>query len=291
MIILNDTLGAVGGSHTLFIRMCGWYRKQGMQVSFFCNNRDNEEIAQELEKIGVSIYVIDTTDIVETARLLKQLDDGHLQVINFWSNRYFDIEAVKYKYDLQVENKIYLIHPKCLIKGDSYKDGLIVNAIRSGYKRIIPKISKASAMISMDEINIAETENYYGVSIEPKPSIIRLPMNVDLINENEMIKEGYENKIIMTSCLADFPYKGYVVGLVDVFVKLKSKFSAIKLLIVCDGEDVGILREKIFAAPEGVQKDITLLSWMSYEKLKDYMSRCMLYIGMGSSVLDSSLRY
>ena len=212
-------------------------------------------------------------------------------MINFWSNRYFDIEAVKYKYDLQVENKIYLIHPKCLIKGDSYKDGVVVNVIRNGYKRIIPKISKISAIISMDEINIAETENYYGISLESDIPIIRLPMNVDLIDKNKVIKEGYETKIIMTSCRADFPYKGYVVGLVDVFVKLKSKFSEAKLLIVCDGEDVGILKEKISDVPKVIQKDIALLGWMSYEELKDYMNSCMLYIGMGSSVLDSSLRY
>ena len=105
MIILNDTLGAVGGSHTLFLRMCDWYRKQGVEVSFFCNNRDNEEIASHLEEIGVSIHVIDTTDIKATYRLLKMIDDGKLQIINFWSNRYLDIEAIKWKYKIEIDYK------------------------------------------------------------------------------------------------------------------------------------------------------------------------------------------
>ena len=292
MIVLNDTLGAVGGSHTLFLRMCRWYRKQGIAVSFFCNNRDNEAIASQLEEMGVTIYVIDTTDVRATYNLIKSIDDGQLQIISFWSNRYLDVEAVKYKYNLLFDNYIYLIHPRCLIKGESYNSrNALINAIRNGYKRIIPKMCSNNAIISADDINIKETEKYYDFRMIPEPPIIRLPMNIDPVGKEEVIREGYKNRIIMTSCRADFPYKGYVVGLVDEFVKLKKNYPDIELHIVCDGEDIGVLQDKINGVPEEAHESITLSGWMSYEELKTAMNKCMLYIGMGSSIFDSSLRY
>lgn len=292
MIILNDTLGAVGGSHTLFLRMCDWYRKQGVEVSFFCNNRDNEEIASHLEEIGVSIHVIDTTDIKATYRLLKMIDDGKLQIINFWSNRYLDIEAIKWKYKIEIDNYIYLIHPRCLIKGDSYKSkNIILKAIQNGYKRLIPKMCENNAIISADEINIMETEKYYDFRMIPQPPIIRLPMKIDSVDRDVVIREGFESKIIMTSCRADFPYKGYVVGLIDEYAELKKNYPEIRLHIVCDGEDIGVLKEKINQTAKEIRDSIELSGWMSYDELKNCMNRCMIYIGMGSSVFDSSLRY
>ena len=292
MIVLNDTLGAVGGSHTLFLRMCRWYREKGFPVVFLCNNRDNEKIAGQLEKMGVSIFVIDTGKTKETYEILKRIDDGDIRVFNFWWNKYLDIEAVKRRYSIKIENTIYLIHPKCLIKGESYyRASGLLKTIKNGYKSILPKMCVNNAIISMDEINIEETESYYGIKLDPQPPIIRLPMEVEPVDKEKIIKNGYDNRIIMTSCRADFPYKGYVVGLIDDFVSLKKQYPDIKLVIVCDGDDVDVLKEKIANVPTRYKAAINLHGWMSYEELKQLMNDCMIYIGMGSSVLDSSLRY
>ena len=156
---------------------------------------------------------------------------------------------------------------------------------------MIIRMCSNSSIVSMDEINTGETEGYYNFRMIPRPPIIRLPMTIEPVNKDKVIQEGYASKVIMTSCRADLPYKGYVVGLIDEFVDLKRNYSDIQLHIVCDGEDVGILKEKICQAPLDVQDSIKLSGWMSYEELKECMNSCMLYIGMGSSVLDSSLRY
>jgi len=292
MIVLNDTLGAFGGSHTMFVRMCEWYYAHNEKVAFLCDSRDNIEISMRLEDLGVKIYVINTEDLKATYKLMKLLNDGNLRVLNFWWTRYLNIEAMKYKYKWDVENVIYCIHPKTFIRGEnnSHKNPLVRSTLK-WLTSILEKMCKNNSIIMQDEIDIEETEKYYGIRLDPIPSIVRLPMKVEAVDKDVVIKAGFESKSIMTATRADFPFKGYVIGLVDDFVKLKDKFTKIKLSIACDGDDVAMLDKKIAGVPDNIRKDIKRYNWMSYEEIKKMMEHCTVYIGMGSSVLDSSLRY
>lgn len=292
MIILNDTLGAFGGSHTMFVRMCEWYRQHNIKVVFICDSRENEEIANKLESLDVKIFVLDTRKINETAALLIKLSRiEEIRVLNFSWDRYLDVEQVKKKYHLLIDNIVYCILPTTFVKGGTFKKNILINGILNSYKRILKKMCDNNAIVMQDEIDIEKTESYYHIKLRPRPDIVRLPMKVDELDREKIIKQGYLSKTIMTGCRADFPFKGYVIGLVDDFLKLKKEFPDTKLLIICDGEDIEQLDKKMKEIPEAYHDSVTYLRWVSYEEIKSKMEQSMLFIGMGSSVLESSLRY
>ena len=49
IVVINDTLGAYGGTHTLTLRICQWLVKNGYQSVVFCEHDGNEEIKCSLE--------------------------------------------------------------------------------------------------------------------------------------------------------------------------------------------------------------------------------------------------
>lgn len=76
--------------------------------------------------------------------------------------------------------------------------------------------------------------------------------------------------IILAPSRLEFPHKGYILGLVDVFSDLCNSYDNLKLVIVGDGKDRPILTAKIDTLKERVQSKIFLTGAVSPEKLDYY---------------------
>ena len=81
--------------------------------------------------------------------------------------------------------------------------------------------------------------------------------------------------------------KGYVMGLIDVFSSLLNKYD-LNLIIVGDGEGAQLLRDKISALSEIVRKKILYKNSIPYSEINIFFSRCDLFLGMGTTLLDAS---
>lgn len=291
MILFNDTLGAYGGSHTLMVRMCKWLTQNGIRCGIICDNRNNEEIATELESFGTEIYVVDIQKPKVVRDLVLEIGD-QIKVISFVWNFYLDIERAKKVYDMKFDNLIYCIHPATFEKGTGLGSNYLRKLILKKYRGILNRMNENNAIIMMDEINTIASENFFNMKFSSNPVILRLPMNCRKIDEHSrIIDDGYKNRLIMTASRAEIPYKGYLLGLIDDFKELKTKYPDIKLLIVSAGADLGLIKEKIKGLSLDVQGDITLQGWMKYDELSTLMETCTVFIGMGTSVLDASLKY
>ncbi len=293
MIIFNDTLGAYGGSHTLMLRMCNWLCKNHIRTGIFCNNKNNKEIVEELENLGVEIYVIDIQNSKLVGKLLKTIED-EVKIINFSWNFYLDMERAKRVCKLEFDNLVYCIHVGTFQKGSGFKSNFMKRYSIKRYKGIFERMNQNNALIMMDEVCYRISKEFLDAKIERDPPIFRIPMECKDISQDKIesiINDGFRNQIIMTASRAEIPYKGYLLGLIDDFERLKKRYPYVKLEIISAGEDIGLVEERIERLPNNVKKDIILHAWMEYELLKKQLEKSMIFIGMGTSILDAALKY
>ena len=297
MIIINNTLGTYGGSITLIQRMCTRAVEQGIDIKIYSENISNKEIVQKLKKFGVTIECFDTNNLFQLERhIIQDSKKGDLRIINFNLNNYLSIECLKKIKKLDIVNIIYSIHPATFFKGTGAVNVLYKTSIIKRYRQTIQKINSKGNVIFMDQDNIESTEKYYDFHFEKKPIIQALPMIFKPLDESVLDKklsESYNRKIIFTSCRADFPFKGYLFGLIADFEILIKQYKDIKLCIVCSGDEENVIKIKnrIRQSPQEVQKQIDLHDWMSYEELLAKINCSYLYIGMGTGVLDAAIKY
>ena len=293
MIVFNDTLGAYGGGQTLMLRMCTWLIRNGISATILCDNADNTEIVDALEKLGVRIIVVSTYDLTRMADTLKELQAfDEIKVINFAWNQYLSVEIAKKKAGLLFDNFIYCIHPQTFMKGMAIGLKVLRLYLIREYGGILDRVNQNKALLMMDESDWKITEEYFGRSFDIQQPIIRIPVFVEEDEHKEdIIRDGYESCTIITSARAEFPFKGYMIGLLGTFAEIKNKYAAAKLTVVSGGNDFQQLEDAIQALPEHVRADVELHAWMAMEKLLDLTKKAKLVIGMGTTVLDAARLY
>lgn len=292
MLIFNDTLGVYGGSQTLLLRMCRWLTEQGISSAILCEDDSNEEIVDKLTEIGVKIFVLDVRNINNVVDILEKLHISRVEIISFYWNHYMDIELVKKKTAVVINNIFYSIHPNSLDKGATFKNAIMRRVAVSLYKSILIRMHNNNAFISMDELNIQTAEQFYKYHFKNRPPIYHLAYQcTELPNVDTLISTSFRTPIIMTAARADFPFKGYLISLLDDFCILKQKFRELQLFIVSGGNDIEILEKKVNEVKKKYNNDVILFPWMDYDVLKEKIKECKVYIGMGTTVLDAAVLY
>lgn len=293
MIVIYDTLGVYGGSHTLMLRMGEWLNSQNIKMTIICTSASNTEIVGKLKKCNAHIIQANLSDAKAGYRIISQLIK--IEPIKFFCftwNYYLDVERIKRKYRLSFDNFVYCIHPETFKKGIGFKSKFMREYSKSSYKKIFQRMKDNNAIISLDEVNIEESEKFLGCKSDGTISIIRLPMYCpEREDAEQIIERGYKSNVLLTAARADFPYKGYMIGLVDIFAKQKKIHPEMELEIVAAGDDIQKLNDKIDEQEAEIKSAITLHGWMQYEDLKEKMRECRAFIGMGTSVFDAALQY
>ena len=288
LVIFNDTLGAFGGSHTLMLRMCKWLYENGHDSMIICESASNTEIVKGLEAYYVKICPCDCSRTKELYSLFKSIDQEYI-VINFAWNQYLDIEILKKKFKLSFTNYVYSIHPATFEKGSGFKTSLLRNYSIKKYQKCFVRMLDNHSIVMMDEQNKDCAFTYLKIGEREVP-IVRLPMIIEEKLNPSSIDKGFKSNTIITSSRADFPYKGYLIGLVEAFNNIyKSNDGEVQLIIVAAGDDIDELHNKIAELDEDVKGHIHLHGWMDYSSLKELIRESKLFVGMGTSVLDAAL--
>lgn len=136
-------------------------------------------------------------------------------------------------------------------------------------------------------------EESYGVKIENKPEKV-----LKKINEIPEYDEKYfedkarsrdESFEIVTCTRFDFPHKGFLLGLLSDYEKLKKEYPHIKLTIIGYGNDEAVLQEKIRELSKEAQEDITLVGKVSPQDLHSYFEKGHLNIGLAGALFDGAI--
>ena len=176
----------------------------------------------------------------------------------------------------------YAVHYQAFEMGEN-KAGLIKRLLKRIGKNGIIRLKRNGQLICMDEQTIEYTKRYYDLEFFDLP-IIRLA--IDVVSPREIIV--YNEKInILTIARADFPFKGYIVGLIEWF---KTSSERTNLNIISYGKDEKVIVDKINALDDSVKNRISFVGKTDYNELEKYYQNADIYVGMGTTVLDASLR-
>lgn len=152
--------------------------------------------------------------------------------------------------------------------------------------RMFAKWDKAGALVFFSQGQIKPLEEAYKIEISSKnekklPSVIPMP---DL-DEEKLINRAKRNPFkIITVGRFDFPHKGYMLGLIEIYGKLKNIYPAIKLDIIGFGPDELLVKREIAKLNKDAQADVRLLGEVAPENLSLYFDDASLNISVAGSV-------
>lgn len=281
----------LGGIESYYIRMFQWAAENGYENMLVIpkNKCVSEDWTEDIEnaRVKVAFYnkVSKKNSLINKAGKAIQIDSERIGVAVVADiSSYIKMQRLKQKYNLKkVKIILYMFLPEfCRASKKKW--------LNFPYKSVVTKLFESS-MIFMDEETKHYCEQFYGCNISEK-QIVRLGLQVgeipsDIVEKREKTRIKEFNIITVTRL--EFPFKAYVLGLIDEYIKLKDVYPFIKLFILGDGDGKDRLKEKVLTVDEQKRKDIYFLGSVPYNELSYHFEKSQLYIGMGTTLLDAGL--
>lgn len=276
-----------GGAETLIMRLARNFRKHNHDSKVFCL------FASASVKRQYSNNYIEIVELKnwESEEIFKTLSDQDY-IFTFSLMDFFMCQSYVKRKKINSKVILYLLHPKVLklerFSKFKYFQGIFKHLLR---KNIYQYIDNGN-IIFMDEMCIEWTENFYEKEIEEKQKkIFRLPLEDNILCEEENrtpVRSRNEEFQILTISRSDFPFKGYVKGVIHDVIVLSKKYEKLKLKIISFGPDINKLERWVYEAGINDHVDIELLGEVNYDELNQHYYEADLFIGMGTSLLDAA---
>lgn len=275
----------VGGISTYHVRMFSWAQNNGYRcVLLLRKDRKVDEIWKvKLKKLNVDVEYYDLffSQITKTNHNYNSLDE--IVFLTADIHCFFRLKQIEKRvHKSKCKVLFYILHPHA----SRICENKLINL---PYKKwFLSQLT--SGVIFMDEETTISCERYYKIDLHPY-KYFRLGEYIPKKNNNliqSRIQTRKKEFRILTISRLDFPFKGYVLGLVDTFGRLALRYPNLYLDIIGDGPDQEQLRKKIKSLPLCTKNKITYVKKVSYDRLAEYFSSAHVFIGMGTTLLDAS---
>lgn len=270
----------IAGAELLMEKFSDEWEKEGNKVTVFCCDL-YPEMKKKFKNNNINIVELQKWDY---KTIKHQLKFSRCPIcITFEWDIFLRIYFLKIP---QKRTIFYAIDYAILAFGYHRKNSIFKSTEKCIVCNALHDMVQNGHVICMDEQTIRFTINYLGNSCKIQNSeIIRVPVNSS--SEEKLIVNRTNQRFnILSIARADFPFKGYLLGLVDFMKKTDSKTY---LKIVTYGKDEMILRNKINCLPKEVKKRISLFGKVEYDELNKFYNETNLYIGMGSTIIDAAM--
>ncbi len=171
-----------------------------------------------------------------------------------------------------------------------FRNSLIKKMMFRYWKRLLIKMNDNNAVIAFVKDHWDKYEKYYGVNFNCHrlfPTFF-YPIEFDYYNTMNRARERKNTFTISTCARIDFPHKGYLLGLVDIFARLKESYPNIILNIIGDGADMEKLINKIREQDTVTQNSIVLYGGLPRERLYEIYKKSNLIVGVAGGVCDGA---
>lgn len=279
-----------GGLQTLVIRMASWLNRHGYRSLLIVDEID-QNMRREIERNSL-IYVETWQDdtIGKTLKLCAS-HSAPIGLMTFEILDYLKLERILLKVGIgaQVHHLIYGLSQGAMSIGSKIS-GRKGTYIRALYGRVVRGCLAYNRMIFMDAECQEATREAYGFDQSLfHDCVFPLPMYIDETDPRHW--DGAERRLILSVARADFPYKGYLIGLVSEFEKMIDQGDDLYLRIVSFGKDIDVLKEDIAERSAKCQERIDLVEGATQDEIRRYLRSTWLYVGMGTTVLDAAKEY
>lgn len=279
--------GISGGTATLSYRIGQKFQNEGYDVYYIyelANDTNNEKML-----IGDRFKLIRTNErkwkktIIDTCKKYKNA------ILITYTIDYFTLIDTINIDDVNIHKYLYVVSTASIVRGASKKglsnvEELICRFSNNLNRRYIENLYINRQLMFMDDVTIKTARHSLSLPFnDAEKHIFLLPYN---IKEKPEFRYKKDN-IIITMSRISFPFKEYLIGLIDAFTKIVEK-TPCELWVIGDGESRNVLEAKIASLPVPVKKQIKMFNTVSYDKIDEILNCGKVFVGMGTSILDAS---
>ena len=286
MIIFYYKKMILGGAELLIMRLAKAMKKMGVNVCIISKSIE-EELMLQLKDNDVQ-YCICRNPEKKITEFTK--NEEHVRVITM-----FYVDYIRIRYLTRNVNNIkvifYCVHMKGMIFG---------RPIPYPIKESFLKISRSfiehgiinNSILLMDQETIERTKEYYLIQADFEINSIGLPY--DFGENRGVIENQIDCKIqndmfnIISIARADFPFKGYIIGLIQQFAIFNERHQESNLHIIASGKDENKIIQEIEKQRSSVKKHIIYYGKTMPSEMKKILSKMDVLVGMGTTLLDAS---
>ncbi len=288
-VVFIAYLSNYGGIESLIIRMIRWLVLQSRSVIIIADKDRNQngELVKEVVSLGASVKWVSFRK--------KEYDLSKVRI--FFKND--NVKCITFSYPgLILADAIFYDKINVdIIFYDPHQFGLMMDywTTRKSIKPILHLVSKVICkrlynnhqIIFMDHLCKKRTLTDFHLQ-EKYDDVLLLPMEIKEFN-SDLARSKTQNGPfnILTICRMEFPFKGYVFGLIDLFSALVHSGLNVSLTIIGSGSNDDKLSEKLRAVEKEVSDKIEWIAQVPYRQLLGYFEKASVYIGMGTTVVDA----
>lgn len=263
----------IGGAEGLILRLSNALRKNGFDSTvwtFGCESAYSDEVNSGDIRLFTHGYR-------EIESHLKNVIKAGMQSVGLVAFNFASFSALNMlsrKYDA-VSVVLYVVHTDIIAGNRSILAPL--------YKRAAVEAAKSNQIVFMDEETRHKSAVYCACESMERCPIARIAIDTPKPNEMIACKSNQHAFNILTVSRADFPFKGYLYGLVDIIRNWSFESEEIALTIISYGSGVDQLKEYA----RGLE-NVQFVGKVTYSNLWSYYKRADLYIGMGTTVIEAA---
>lgn len=275
-----------GGVETLIARVQKWFSKHTTAYIYCSKITGSFEEYLQREKVN---YKIVNKKIF--AVLIK--DASNLDTIYcFTFQDYLKLILLKRICNKKVTIVLYVLHDLLLTLQRLKNYKWLELAAKSIIKPVVKRGMENHSIIFMEYEGVNITREYYGILDNVSRKLVfPLPLEVDEFDISEAerkIQKRREQFTILAIARADFPFKGYLLGLVDTFEKLAKEYDFLELTIISHGRNIELLSNKINRLDTSIKNRVKLIAEVPYDALNLYYRSAHLYVGMGTTLIEAA---
>ncbi len=293
LYIVVSYMNHYGGIETLVLRMLEWLETHNSNTVLITDEDEeraaNAEILEEVKTIGTKIIKLPFRSYFDA----KTVDNIGIQkfkvteIVVFTYPEYFLAQQIKHRLkNKKIDIIFYVPHQYGLILEFNFRNPVLKGVSRILGKNLTRRMIKNKEIVHMDYLCAKRLEKEYLINKDLAPVIpLAMPIN-EMDNDRVSYVYGMRNKTILTIARAEYPFKGYVIGLISMFEKIVQMYENVSLVIIGDGPDFDKLKETVHNS--SAKSKIQLLGSIPYKNLKEWFEISTVYIGMGTTVLDAA---
>jgi hypothetical protein len=285
-VVIFYPLMVIGGNETLIIRLINWYEKNLFDVILL-----TEEPIQDstlLKDISNNYYFYNKKAKYFSTEAGTKLSFDDRNLVLILSFTFIDLFKcykwfTKKEYQCRFTYRIYIVHPF-----SNYIFSSKIKFLNLLIRPLIRLFLKRRIIFFMDEEVHNDCYNRYKITENNgNNTIVRLPME---IKDFDIIKQKDSIINILTVSRFDFPFKAYILGLIDSFKSIALTNQNVTLTIIGYGNGEAVVRQRIMTLKENIKNRINLINKVPYSEIDRYIDQCDLFVGMGTTILDAANR-
>lgn len=289
-IVFVGYLSNYGGIETLILRMTKWLTNNKISVIIICDSdrTENATLVDEITNAGACIYRCSFrkySNIFDSSMCECISKDSLFIVFSFPALLVADVFVAR---DISNSLIFYDPHQYGLFMDYWSQNEIIKPVLRLASIIITKRMSRRHQIIYMDYLCKNRTLKDMHIRDKYDDDVVFLPMEILPLKRQEIeAKRKKEEFVILSICRMTFPFKGYVIGLIDEFVELYEKNPKLRLILIGTGENQDELQSKLDKVAPKVRESIKWIPGVPYSKLAEYFDKAHLYVGMGTTVADA----